>query len=94
MPVSLVTRQLKGPPNQIKYFNPTGFGNPHFMNSGAIQILLLKLKVGTLLLRLTKADSGLSIKKQIDPKRPVLPQKQQLLTLFDATLSRAETPLA
>ncbi len=59
------------------------------MNSEAIQILLLKLKDGTRLLRLTEAASGLALEKEVDPKRPVLSQKQHLLTVFEATLSRA-----
>jgi hypothetical protein len=59
------------------------------MNSEAIQIHLLKLKDGTRLLRLTEAASGLSLEKKIDPNRPVLPQKKHLLSLFEATLSRA-----
>jgi hypothetical protein len=61
------------------------------MDSEAIQILLLKLKDGTRLLRLTEDDSGLALEKEIDPKRPVLPQKRQLLTLLEATLSRVAT---
>ena len=59
------------------------------MNSEAIQIHLLKLKDGTRLLRMTETASGLSLEKEIDPNRPVLPQKKLLLALFEAALSRA-----
>jgi hypothetical protein len=59
------------------------------MNAEAIQILVLKLKDAARLLRLTDDDSGLVLEKEIDPKRPVLPQQQQLLTLFETALSHA-----
>ncbi len=63
----------------------------NLMQAGAsIQITLLKLKSGLRLLRLTDPESGLSLEQPVDPQRPLLRQKQQLLALFGMTLSKKE----
>ncbi len=54
-----------------------------------IQINLLKMADGGHLLRLTEPDLGLSLERKLDPKRPVLRQKQQLLSVFEAALAQA-----
>ena len=55
-----------------------------------IQIDLIKLAGGGRLLRLTESQSGLSLEKKIDPKQPVVRQKQRLLGAFEAALARVE----
>ena len=55
-----------------------------------IQIDLIKLVGGQRLLRLTEPESGLSLEKKLDPKKPVAGQKKKLLGVFDAALARAE----
>jgi hypothetical protein len=55
-----------------------------------IQIELIKLKGGERLLRLTEPQSGLSLERKLDSERPVLDQKKQLLSVFEAALARAE----
>ncbi|MEO5803007.1 MAG: hypothetical protein ABIR24_05720 [Verrucomicrobiota bacterium] len=55
-----------------------------------IQIDLIKLMGGERLLRLTESQSGLSLEKKLDPKKPVASQKEKLLGVFDAALARAE----
>jgi hypothetical protein len=55
-----------------------------------IQIELIKLHGGDRLLRLTEAKSGLSLEQKLDSKRPVVDQKERLLTVFEAALARAE----
>jgi hypothetical protein len=55
-----------------------------------IQIELIKLKGGGRLLRLTEPQSGLSLERKLDSERPVLDQKKQLLSVFEAALARAE----
>jgi hypothetical protein len=55
-----------------------------------IQIGLIKLISGERLLRLTNPQSGLSLEKKLDPKKPVASQKEKLLGVFDAALTRAE----
>ena len=59
-----------------------------------IQIDLIKLADGMRLLRLTEAQSGLSLERKLDPDRPVLRQKQQLLSVFEAALAQAELSAA
>lgn len=61
---------------------------------GKIQVELIKLQGGERLLRLTEPQSGLSLERKLDPARPVIDQKKQLLSAFDAALARAElTPV-
>ena len=55
---------------------------------GTIQTELIKLLNGERLIRLTEPKSGLSLEKKIDPKQPVIRQKQQLLSVFEAVLAR------
>ena len=55
-----------------------------------IQIDLIKLSEGGRLLRLTDPKSGLALERKLDAALPVNQQKQQLLRVFDAVLSRAE----
>jgi hypothetical protein len=59
-----------------------------------IQIDLIKLVGGERLLRLTEPRSGLSLEKKLDPRRPVVRQKEQLIGVFEAALARAETVTA
>ncbi len=58
--------------------------------SDKIKTDLVKLANGGRLLRLTEAESGLSLERKLDPKQPVLRQKRQLLRVFEAALRRAE----
>ena len=55
-----------------------------------IQMNLIKLVGGERLLRLTEPQSGLSLEKKLDPRKPVAAQKDGLLGVFDAALARAE----
>jgi len=59
-----------------------------------IQIDLIKLMGGERLLRLTEPQSGLSLEKKLDPKKPVASQKEKFLGVFDAALARAELTAA
>jgi hypothetical protein len=54
-----------------------------------IQIDLVKLTGGERLLRLTEPDSGLSLEKMLDPKKPVARQKESLLAVFEVALAKA-----
>ena len=54
-----------------------------------IQIDLVKLANGDRLLRLTESESGLSLEQKLDPKLPVARQKERLLNVFQAALTRA-----
>jgi hypothetical protein len=55
-----------------------------------IQIELTRLKTGNRLLRLTDPQSGLSLERKLDENKPVAHQKENLLSIFEAALSRAE----
>ncbi len=55
-----------------------------------IEVELIKLVSGERLLRLTEPHSGLSLEKKLDPKQPVVRQKKQLLSVFEAALARAQ----
>jgi hypothetical protein len=55
-----------------------------------IQMELTKLKSGERLLRLTDSQSGLSLERKLDEVKPVAEQKENLLSIFEAALSRAE----
>ena len=55
-----------------------------------IEVELIKLVSGERLLRLTEPRSGLSLEKKLDPKQPVVRQKKQLLSVFEAVLARAQ----
>jgi hypothetical protein len=55
-----------------------------------IQIDLIKLAGGERLLRLTEPQSGLSLEKKLDPKQPVVRQKERLLGVFEAALTKAD----
>ena len=54
-----------------------------------IQIELIKLNGGDRLLRLAEPGSGLSLERKLDAQRPVVDQKQELLTVFEAALAKA-----
>lgn len=55
-----------------------------------IQVDLVKLVGGERLLRLTEAQSGLSLEKKLGPKEAVVRQKQKLLEAFEEVLARRE----
>ena len=59
-----------------------------------IQIDLIKLLGGERLLRLTEPRSGLALEKKLDPKQSVARQKQRLLGVFEAALTKAELAAA
>ena len=60
----------------------------------SIHVELIKLASGERLLRVTEARSGLSLEKKLDPNQPVIRQKQQLVTVFEEALARAELTTA
>ena len=55
-----------------------------------IQFDLIKLVSGERILRLTEPQSGLSLEKKLSPVDAVVRQKEKLLRVFEAALSRAE----
>ena len=55
-----------------------------------IQIDLIKLTNGERLLRLTEPHSGLALERKLDPKQPVVRQKDRLFAVFEAALAREE----
>ena len=55
-----------------------------------IQFDLVKLLNGERILRLTDPRSGLSLEKKLMPAEAVLRQKNRLLEVFEAALTRAE----
>jgi hypothetical protein len=55
-----------------------------------IQMELIKLKGGERLLRLTEPQSGLSLERKLDSNRPIVDQKKQLLSVFEAALAQAD----
>jgi len=57
-----------------------------------IQIDLVKLVGGDRLLRLTEPESGLTLEQKLDPRLPVVRQKQRLLDVFQAALAKAALP--
>ena len=59
-----------------------------------IQIELIKLISGERLLRLTEPVSGLALEKKLDPKQPVVRQRERLFSVFEAALARAELSAA
>ena len=59
-----------------------------------IQIDLIKLAEGGRLLRVSERQSGLSLDRKIDNRRPVYDQKRQLIEIFEATFARAQASLA
>lgn len=60
------------------------------LDRGKIQIDVIKLVTGERLFRLTEPQSGLTLEKKLDPKEPVVRQRERLLGVFDAALARAE----
>jgi len=68
--------------------------NKDMIDRDKIQIELIKLISGERLLRLTEPRSGLSLEKKLDPKQPVVRQKKQLVSVFEAALARAELSAA
>ncbi len=54
-----------------------------------IQMDLVKLADGGRLLRLTEPQSGLALEKVLDPRQPVVRQKERLMGVFEAALARA-----
>lgn len=63
------------------------------MYADRIQITLLRLKDGSRVLRLTEPDTGLTLERTLNPQRPLLSQKQQLKSLFESMLQRADALL-
>jgi hypothetical protein len=61
---------------------------------GNIEVELIKLVTGERLLRLSEPRSGLALEKKLDAKQPVVRQKQQLFTVFEAALARAQLTAA
>ena len=59
-----------------------------------IQIDLIKLLSGERLLRLTEPQSGLALEKRLDPKQPIVRQRERLFSVFEAALARAELSAA
>jgi len=59
-----------------------------------IQIDLIRLVGGERLLRLSEPQTGLSLEKKLDPKKPVASQKEKLFGIFEAALTRAELAAA
>jgi len=59
-----------------------------------IQIDLIRLVGGERLLRLSEPQTGLSLEKKLDPKKPVASQKEKLFSIFEAALTRAELAAA
>jgi hypothetical protein len=59
-----------------------------------IEIDLIRLTGGERLLRLTEAQSGLSLEKKLDEKQPVVRQQRRLLGVFEAALAQAELSAA
>jgi hypothetical protein len=55
-----------------------------------IQFDLIKLANGERILRLTEAQSGLSLERKLAPADAVVRQKEKLLSAFEAALARAE----
>lgn len=55
-----------------------------------IQIDLIKLAGGDRLLRLAETQFGLSQEKKLDPRKPLVGQKEKLLGVLEAALARAE----
>lgn len=53
-----------------------------------IQWELVKLANGERLLRVSAAGCGLSLEKKLNPRQPVVPQKERLLRAFEAALAR------
>jgi len=60
------------------------------MDRAKIQIDLVKLAGGERLLRLSDPQSGLSLEKRLDNRKPVAGQKEKLFGVFEAALARAE----
>jgi hypothetical protein len=63
-------------------------------NRDKIQVDLIKLAGGERLLRLTDLPSGLALEKKVDPRQPVLRQKEHLFSVFEAALTQAELTTA
>jgi len=53
-----------------------------------IEVELAKLANGERLLRLADPDSGLSLEKKLDHKRPVIAQRRFLLNVFEEVLTQ------
>ena len=71
--------------------NPTVLvNNKTMVDRGKIEITLVKLVTGERLLRLSDSGSGLSLEKKLDPKQPIVPQKERLFGVFEAALAQAE----
>ena len=60
------------------------------VNQDHIQVELVKLVSGDRLIRLTEPKTALTLERKIDPAKPILSQKQQLLNVFEAALEKAE----
>ena len=55
-----------------------------------IHIELIKLVSGERLMRLTEPESGLTIERKLDPRQAVVRQKERLLGVLEAALTKAE----
>ena len=58
------------------------------------QIEVLKLADGGRLLRLTEPDAGLALERRLDPKAPVVRQKNRLSDALEAAVARCESVAA
>jgi len=63
-------------------------------NGSEIEMELVKLASGERVLRLTHPGAGFCLEKKLDPVQPVALQRDRLLTIFEAALSRAEAGAA
>jgi len=57
-----------------------------------IQVDLIKLASGERLLRLSEPTTGLCLEKKMNPRQPVVRQKERLMKTFEAALSRELIP--
>lgn len=55
-----------------------------------IEVELIKLTGDQRVLRLTDPATGLSLQRILDSKRAVLAQKEQLMSVFEAALAKAD----
>lgn len=59
-----------------------------------IQVEMVKLVGGDRLIRLSYPPLGLVLEKKLDPAKPVVRQRENLLAVFEAALTEAELSAA
>jgi hypothetical protein len=64
------------------------------MDRTKIEFDLIKLIGGERLMRFSYPPLGLALEKKLDPKQAVVAQKEQLLGVFEAALTKAELTAA